>query len=725
MKRDSRTSVGALGAAIAALALAVGGGIPAAQAVDQLANAPCDSWATACTWNLSAMSVSPVGASGPVYLTFTVPTTGTYLLSSSSAGGNSDPYGLLYDDQNTLIAKSDDVDDLNFAITAYLTAGQTYFLVARHYSGDRSGSFTVTGQPLVGNDACVAREAACAWDLTPRTINTTHVDSVYLKFTAPAFGVHTFSTSNYRYMELSDDQGDWIGYGYETLEANLTAGQDYYLWVSGTNGVTVTAQLPPDPSLSLPAWQADPGSDSTTVSVSTLAASWSAVSNQAWLTVSPSTGTGGGSMTVSVAANNTRVIRSGTVTVAAGGGTATLPVIQLGTGSCDGFDTACTWGLTPITMMGSEYDPICLGFTAPASGALSFTSSGSPNSGQRGVDLFDAQRNLLASDWGSLGRDIQLDVVLTPGQTYYLAIYQDDPVLPFTLTAGPPAPGSLLLSQYLWYPNSAPGSITVTVASSGVAWSASSSESWLTVARSGSTMTVAVAPNPDDWRYGYIEVTAGSHTTWLYVAQDDSTSAPASLSLSHNTWNTGVERSTLRVMVSANRQPWAASSSQPSWLTVSPASGNVGTAMTVTAAANPGPARVGVISVTAGGGSVVLAVTQEGAASGAVVDPPQGGTTVDPPSTIAKIKAGKVVITGKKNLGSKLKAKVSKYTKGVKFSYTWLRNGKKIKGATKATYKLKKADLGKKIRVKVVAKKTGFKSATVNSKTVKIPKKKR
>ena len=44
----------------------------------------------------------------------------------------------------------------------------------------------------------------------------------------------------------------------------------------------------------------------------------------------------------------------------------------------------------------------------------------------------------------------------------------------------------------------------------------------------------------------------------------------------------------------------------------------------------------------------------------------------------------------------------------MKLSYRWYRNGKPIAGATKKSYKVKKADAGKRLRVKVTARKTGY-----------------
>jgi hypothetical protein len=55
--------------------------------------------------------------------------------------------------------------------------------------------------------------------------------------------------------------------------------------------------------------------------------------------------------------------------------------------------------------------------------------------------------------------------------------------------------------------------------------------------------------------------------------------------------------------------------------------------------------------------------------------------------------------------------------------YQWYRNGIKIKKATKSTYKLTKADRGKRITVKVTGKKRGYHTHTrTSAKTAKIAK---
>jgi hypothetical protein len=58
--------------------------------------------------------------------------------------------------------------------------------------------------------------------------------------------------------------------------------------------------------------------------------------------------------------------------------------------------------------------------------------------------------------------------------------------------------------------------------------------------------------------------------------------------------------------------------------------------------------------------------------------------------------------------------------KKVKIRYQWLKNGKKIKGAKKATYRVRAKDRGKKITGRVTTKAKGYEKASRTSKKVKI-----
>ncbi len=76
-------------------------------------------------------------------------------------------------------------------------------------------------------------------------------------------------------------------------------------------------------------------------------------------------------------------------------------------------------------------------------------------------------------------------------------------------------------------------------------------------------------------------------------------------------------------------------------------------------------------------------------------------------------------ITGTALVGKTLKAVPGTWKPAkVTLKYQWLRGGKAITGATKSTYKLVKADAGKKITVKVTGSKSGYASASKTSKAV-------
>jgi len=71
-------------------------------------------------------------------------------------------------------------------------------------------------------------------------------------------------------------------------------------------------------------------------------------------------------------------------------------------------------------------------------------------------------------------------------------------------------------------------------------------------------------------------------------------------------------------------------------------------------------------------------------------------------------KAVTPTITGTTRSGYTLTADRGTWTPTPTYSYQWYRNGAAIKGATKCTYKLTKSDKGKKITVKVTAKRSGY-----------------
>lgn len=72
-------------------------------------------------------------------------------------------------------------------------------------------------------------------------------------------------------------------------------------------------------------------------------------------------------------------------------------------------------------------------------------------------------------------------------------------------------------------------------------------------------------------------------------------------------------------------------------------------------------------------------------------------------------------ITGTAKVGARLTARRGTWTAGTTFSYRWYANGKAISGATATTYKLRAADRGKVVTVKVTGTKAGYVTATTTS----------
>ena len=72
-------------------------------------------------------------------------------------------------------------------------------------------------------------------------------------------------------------------------------------------------------------------------------------------------------------------------------------------------------------------------------------------------------------------------------------------------------------------------------------------------------------------------------------------------------------------------------------------------------------------------------------------------------------------------MGKKLKASLGSWSPApTRITYTWLRNGKPIKGAHQATYKVTRKDRGKKISVRVTGSRDGYPSVSVTSRPKKV-----
>jgi hypothetical protein len=78
-------------------------------------------------------------------------------------------------------------------------------------------------------------------------------------------------------------------------------------------------------------------------------------------------------------------------------------------------------------------------------------------------------------------------------------------------------------------------------------------------------------------------------------------------------------------------------------------------------------------------------------------------------------------LSGKAKVGKTLKVNAGKWSlAGLHFTYQWLLNGKVIKHATRSSFKLSKADKGKKISCRVTASLTGYASGTATTSSEKV-----
>jgi len=413
-----------------------------------------------------------------------------------------------------------------------------------------------------------------------------------------------------------------------------------------------------------------------------------------------------------------------------------VDAVNLDAADCDSLAAACAWDLTPIIVShaGDGTRETYLRFTAPTTGAFKFTSSNQTGNVDFVAWVVDSAGEELASGNGNTATgDFQLSIDLKAGTVYHLVVGKDNEWVPgsLTITYSAADPCTTVGNACSWdlapkYISNgavrihdlkfvAPASGSFTFTSSHPA--SPSIQIWAAIWDDNSDLVPATFGPPGEQDFAITaSLTAGKSYTldvgWESASNTGGFTIKAkgpgipNLFLSTATWNPTAAAQSMTVNVTTvNGAVWSVSSNVP-WLATSALGA---TSLVVSVAANQGITRSGFLKVAAGGESAQIAVTQAG-------DP-----NYKPP--LEKIGLGTAKIKGKLKVGKTLKAKVSTSTKGVKFSYTWYRNGKMIKGATKASYKLKKADRGKKITVKITARKSGMLKASVTSKAVKVPKK--
>lgn len=289
--------------------------------------------------------------------------------------------------------------------------------------------------------------------------------------------------------------------------------------IGGANGIAATSQIASVYNTTTPTLTVTPatlsfssaaGSSAVTVTSNT---NWSVTDNQAWISVTPTSGTNNGSVSVSVTQNTGTASRSGTVTFTGGGITRTVSVTQ-----------------APSTGNTLTVAPTSLSFSAPAgSSTVSVTSnvswtvtdnqtwiSASPTTGANNASVIVS----VTQNTGTTSRSGTVTIA-GGGITRTIAVTQAAPSAN-TLTV---SPTSLTLGA-------AAGSGTFGI-TSNVSWTVTDNQTWLTVSpTSGSnnaTITVTATQNTATTaRTGTVTVTGGGLTRTVAVSQNAAGTTPCS-----------------------------------------------------------------------------------------------------------------------------------------------------------------------------------------------------
>ncbi len=87
---------------------------------------------------------------------------------------------------------------------------------------------------------------------------------------------------------------------------------------------------------------------------------------------------------------------------------------------------------------------------------------------------------------------------------------------------------------------------------------------------------------------------------------------------------------------------------------------------------------------------------------------------------IGKLTSPRPKIAGKAKVGKRVKARTAGWTRGTKFRYSWSLNGRKIRGAHSKKLRITRSMKRKKLTVRVVGSRKGFKSAAAKSRKKKV-----
>ena len=329
-------------------------------------------------------------------------------------------------------------------------------------------------------------------------------------------------------------------------------------------------------------------------SVNADAANWLSVEN-----VNPTNRRGDGRFTVRFQSNPNAVQRSGTVTVTQWNVTRRITVTQQAAPAT-------------LTLLNVSWSPASGGATRVFTVNTNTTWS-MPSSSATWLSVSDAAP---ANRTGSGSFRLTATANTTRAErTAIVTVSGGGITRRLTVIQQPQAP-TLTLSSGAWNPGSGAGNTTINV-TSNTTWSVPSSNvNWLTISnvtpsnRAGNgSFRINATANLGAQRTGVITVTVGGITRTVTVTQQ----AAPTLTLSSTTSTLIAEASNAIINVRSNTT-WSIPTSNTTWLTVShvtPANRTGNGSFRINTTANTGAQRTGVITVTSGGITRTVTVTQQ------------------------------------------------------------------------------------------------------------------
>jgi hypothetical protein len=470
-----------------------------------------------------------------------------------------------------------------------------YSVTANTAFTTRTGTLTVAGITITISQAAAP---SCTYAFTPTSTNAPSSSVTNTVFMTAGSGCAWTATPNAAWITISSgSSGTGSALITYILATNTTsnlrtgtitaAGQTFTINQSGI--------VPCSYSISPPSGSFPTSGGSSNITVSTISScAWTAFSPVSWVAFSTTNGTGNGTVTYTVGVNTNTLSRSTTLTVA----TQSYTVLQSG--------ATCSYAILPSSLNVSASSGFSTISVAAGSGcswtSVSSNSWISVTSGTSGV----GSGSTVFTYGANLNTTSRSGFIIIDGLTFTLNQAAASCIYSITPTA----------AHYLDTTSS--GNISVT-AGTGCAWTAVSNDSFITV-NSGSpgsgngTVNYTIAANvTTSSRTGTLTV-AGSTFT---VTQDGT--VPCSYSISPLTTSFTSTGGTTPVTVTSNTNcVWSVSSSDPSWLTFTPANGSGNGTVTCTASANTSSlTRSGTLTIA----GQIFTVTQTGVACSYVISP--------------------------------------------------------------------------------------------------------